>query len=417
VSADAGAPVRPEARRPGYENRLVVVMFCLVGCIFIDRMSAVFLAPLYVNDLHLSNLEVGGVVAALSVGWGISGWVFGSLSDRVGRRRVLLPAAFVFSAVSAVTGLVQSFVQFVLARLLMGASEGAAWAPMTAILAAESTPARRGFNIGAAQSAVSLIGVAIAPVITTQLAVRFGWRAAFFIAAIPGLIVAIVLVRFLREPQRRPEHAAGPAWSDVRTVLANRNLRLSIAVGILLGAWIAVMSVFTPLFLTRVDGLSLTTMGVLIGVSGLGGFAGSLLLPMLSDRVGRRPALVVGLVMLSCSSWLIAVVGANPLVIGVVWGFFAIGQGAFPLAAGVVPTESVPTWLGATAVAVPAFAIETIGGTIGPVVAGAAADAIGPAAPLLIAGGLALAAALISFLYVETAPRLVNSVAPAATRG
>lgn len=390
-------------------------MFCLVGCVFLDRMSGVFLAPLYLRDLHLSNLEVGGIVAALSVGWGLSASVFGALSDRVGRRRVLIPAVFVFSLISSVTSLVQSFGQFFVARLLMGASEGAAFSPMTAILAAESKPSRRGLNIGIALSAVSLIGVALAPVLTTQLAARYGWRPAFLLAAVPGFIVGLVLVVFLREPRADALERAPTGWAGLRLVLRTRNIVVSIATGTLFGAWIAIMSVFGPLFLTGAYRLPVTVMGALVGLSGLGGFLGSILIPALSDRFGRRPAASVAFLLLGGSSLLLVLIGPNPLLIGLTWWFFSLGQGASPLIGGVIPTESLPMALGATAVAVPAFALETVGGTTGPVLAGAAADAFGAAAPLWIAGGLALAAALVSLLYAETAPRRTKPAGLATT--
>ena len=69
-----------------YENWLIVMAFFATGCILIDRFAALYLSPLFVKDLHMTQAEVGAVIGFLSVSWGISGWVFGSLSDKYGRQ-------------------------------------------------------------------------------------------------------------------------------------------------------------------------------------------------------------------------------------------------------------------------------------------------------------------------------------------
>src|SRR5262249_57476884 len=91
-----------------------------------------------------AEAEVGAVGGFRSLGWAISSWVFGSVSYRKGRRAVLIPAVTVFSLLSVVSGLVQSFVQMLLARLLMGVAEGAALTPAYAVMAEGSGAHPRG---------------------------------------------------------------------------------------------------------------------------------------------------------------------------------------------------------------------------------------------------------------------------------
>ena len=95
---------------------------------------------------------------------------FGALSDRVGRRPVLVPAVFAFSTLSWVTGLAHSFHQLLLIRALMGVAEGPTWSIMTALIEESSSPKRRGRNIGLVVSAAAFVGLAAAPVLTTQVA-------------------------------------------------------------------------------------------------------------------------------------------------------------------------------------------------------------------------------------------------------
>src|SRR6266849_8844375 len=117
-------PVRPSAR---YEFGLVVLLFLTWGTVFLDRMSLLYLAPFIAPDLRLSHTQVGLLVSALALAWAFSGLVLGAISDRVGRRPVLVPAVFAFSILSWLSGLARSFAQLLAARTMMGLAEGPTW--------------------------------------------------------------------------------------------------------------------------------------------------------------------------------------------------------------------------------------------------------------------------------------------------
>ncbi|MGE5327054.1 MAG: MFS transporter, partial [Deltaproteobacteria bacterium] len=183
-----------------YEMGLVVLLFLTWGTVFLDRMSFAYLTPFIAPDLHLDNAQVGMLMSALAVAWAVSSLVFGAISDRVGRRPVLIPAVFAFSVLSWLSGVARSFGELFAVRTLMGLAEGPTWPTMTATIESASAPERRGRNVGIVVSAAGLVGLAVAPVLTTQVAARFGWRGAFFIAGLPGLILGLVIWKFMREP-------------------------------------------------------------------------------------------------------------------------------------------------------------------------------------------------------------------------
>src|SRR6202451_4746917 len=101
-------------------------------------MSLVYLVPFIAPDLHLSHGQVGLVVPALALPWAASSLSFGALSDRIGRRPVLIPAVFAFSVLSWLSGIARSFAQLFVIRSLMGGAEGPTWATVTATVEASS---------------------------------------------------------------------------------------------------------------------------------------------------------------------------------------------------------------------------------------------------------------------------------------
>src|SRR5260370_12143085 len=74
---------------------------------------------------------------------------------------------------------------------------------MTAMIEESSHPSRRGRNIGIVVSATALVGLAVAPVLTTQVAARWGWRWAFFVSGVPGFLLGLLFWKFVRDPHNK----------------------------------------------------------------------------------------------------------------------------------------------------------------------------------------------------------------------
>ena len=186
-----------------YENTLVAILFFSWGTVFLDRMSQLYLAPYIAPEFHLTHEQVGMLASVLAITWAVSTLFFGALSDRFGRRRILIPAVFAFSLLSWLSGVAHTFHQLLLVRALMGIAEGPCWSIMTALIEESSTPSRRGRNIGIVVSAGALVGLAVAPILTTQVAARFGWRWAFFVCGVPGILMGLLMWKFVKEPPKK----------------------------------------------------------------------------------------------------------------------------------------------------------------------------------------------------------------------
>src|SRR5260370_30450940 len=93
----------------GYENRLVLILFFTWGTVFLDRMSQLYLAPYFAPKFHLTSEQIGVLASVVSVTWAVSGLFFGALSDRFGRRIILIPGVVLFSALSWVSVIAPRF--------------------------------------------------------------------------------------------------------------------------------------------------------------------------------------------------------------------------------------------------------------------------------------------------------------------
>ncbi|MGC1484019.1 MAG: MFS transporter [Candidatus Acidiferrum sp.] len=397
-----------------YQNGLIVLFFFTWGSVFLSRMSVLYLAPFIAPDLHLSHAQVGLLASALALAWAVSGLVFGAISDRIGRRPVLIPAVFLFSVFSWLSGVARSFGELLFIRTLLGTAEGPTWPTMTSMIEATSEPKNRGRNIGIVVSAASLVGLGLAPVLTTQIAARFGWREAFFATAIPGIILGILIWRFVREPgeaEAAAHHHGKPSLKDYLSLLRYRNMLLCCLGAAGFMTWLFAMNVFAPLYITEVSHHTATLAGLIIGAGGLGAFWGGWIFPWISDSAGRKPALIF-IALLSISAPLIYQV---PFLIAHPWlmaaaGFIANGgQGIAALVLVLIPTESVPVKFAATAIGLATLVGEIFGGAMAPALAGAAANRYGLAAPLWIASAGALLVLVAALFMTETAPSKTSS--------
>lgn len=395
-----------------YENGIVLMMFLTFGFVFMERLSVVFLFPFIAEDLKLNNAQIGMIASVLAICWAISGWVFGSISDvSGGRKKILLPLTLIFSILSFVSGLAKSFTSMLIARGLMGLAEGPVLPIAQACVIADSSEKRRGFNLGFVQSSLGLIGSTLTPIIVTAVASRYGWHSALYFVGVPGLVMFFILLKYMREPKLPADQNPGHSKMDrnnLKVAYRNRNIWLCTIMSALFMTWLFVFTTFAPVYLTQVGGYKLEEMGLIMAAVGFGSFVWGFVGPGISDKIGRKPTLIIFCAVASLSPLCLAIVHGSLPVMMLLGFFTAVGQGAFPLFMAVVPGESIPLRFVATAVALTQLVGEIVGGTIAPSLAGVAADAWGLQAPLYIAFAGALISALIAFGIKETAPAKVK---------
>jgi predicted MFS family arabinose efflux permease len=395
----------------GYELTVVLLLGLAFGFAYFDRMAMTFLSPYVVAELKLSNTQVGALGSGLSLTWALGAYFIGRWSDAVGRRKPFLLAFMViFSFCSVLSGLATGFGTLFASRLVMGAVEGPFLPICLAIIAAASVQSRKGLNVGIVQNAFgSLIGTALAPLVLVALADAWGWRAAFYVAGIPGLVLAVLIWRFIAEPAtepRAPDHVAPPLL-PIR-MLANRNIAVCSLISCLMVGSLVIGSIFLPLYFTGPRGWEPATMSRVMAVLGLCPGVGGVLVSWLSDKIGRRPPMIAGcFVAAVCPFAALYFGGSIPALTAIMFASW-IGIGVFPLFMGLVPAETLGHGQAATAMGLVVAIGELSGGFVGPLVGGALADRYGLEAPLLIAGVLAVLGGFVALALQETNPRVLG---------
>ncbi len=399
-----------------YENGLLSILGVSWGFAFFDRNAASVLSPYIAKDLALNNVQIGLINSALAVMWALGAYVIARWSDaRSSRKPFLVAFLIIFSACSVLSGLATSYPALLLSRMIMGAVEGPFLPVCLAIMAVESSENRRGVNAGIVQNfSAALLGQSLAPWLLPPIAEHYGWRSAFFVSGIPGLLCAVAVMLWVREPTPQAQASVHAAPDDmapaegprlgVRGMLSNRNVLICSLISVFMVGWMIIGWSFLPTFFTTARGFSGPTMGSLLSVLGFASALSGFGAPLLSDRFGRKPVML-GFCLLGALTPLAALHFQGPVaVLGLLLFVGWLASGTFPLFMGVIPGESIPRKYAATAMGLVVCVGEVAGGFGLVTIAGKIADLTQLSSAILIQAVCgAIGCALCCFLR-ETAP-------------
>lgn len=398
-----------------YEFGIVVLLALLWGILILNRFSIMYLFPFIIDEFKITYAQAGALTSILAITFAFSTWFSGGLSDRLGRKIILIPTNIFFCIMSWVSGLAQSVLQLFLTRGLMGIGQGAVLPASIATILTESTPSRRGFNFGLQQALAPLIAGGIGPILVTQLTRFMSWREVFFVVGIPGLVIAVILYFYMREPKPMLSQETDKQQGHERqklgffTPLKYRNVLISSIITPLMLCSAMVFMTFSLVYLTKELQMSVADAGIIVSLMGFMGFFGCIVIPLFSDYVGRKAMIIPSLFALGLGFLGFLLSGSNFLFLSIsvsVAGFALGGIGPISLSALVV--ESVPPEMSGTASGIPVSFGEIFGGAIMPFLAGYMGDMFGLKAAILISAVAPIIAGCISFLYKETAPKVLE---------
>jgi MFS family permease len=383
----------------------VTVLALGFGLVGIDRFLISTMFPSIAHDLHLGYGDIGKIAGALAIAWGLAALFMGNLADRIGRRKVLVGALVVFSLLIGMSGLAVGLLSLIAVRIVMGLADGA-YTPASISATISCSPVEhRGRNIGFQQMTLTLFGLGLSPLIVAALLHVIPWRWIFSIFVIPGLILGWFTWRII--PAENPAAAAqdrggGNAWQQV---LSYRNVRLLMPSMLCWLTCLITTSAFMPSYLLDHLHLSELQMGSIMSAIGFGSTAGTLFLPWLSDRIGRKPVMILSSLGTTISLLFLSALGPNvTLLFAALFMVHFFNNAAITLTVGPICSETVPAALMATASGSVIAVGELLGGGLAPIMAGQFAEKFGLSYLLWLPIGAIAIGFLLSLFLKETLP-------------
>lgn len=361
------------------------VLLAIYTLNFLDRQIVSILAAPIKADLGLSNTELGLITGlAFAIFYSTLGLPIAWAADRFNRVHILSGACALWSVMTALCGVSANFLQLFIARIGVGVGEAACVPASHSLISSYEPKETRAAALAIFSMGISfgtLAGLALGGIVADA----FGWRAAFFVLGVPGVILALLAVFTIKEPRQKGTTAAASAAPPFKQAISElvgsttyRHLTAGAALASLGGYGLVA---FLGVYFVEEFGLSLTRIGVSLGlVIGIGGAFGAWIGGYLStrfddpDRAPRFPA--IGLV--CAAPFLVAMVLANApnlafVLLLVLAAFNAFWYGpVFAAIQGLARERSR-----AMAAALFNLAVNLIGLGLGPLIIGAVSDGAG----------------------------------------
>lgn len=275
-------------------RRMLAVMTSVHVFYALDRTVPGIVAEPVKHAFSLSDTQLGLLLGmAYGASFAVASLLIGPVIDRTRRVTLLAAMLALWSLATAACGLATGFAMLLAMRVLVGVAEAGSSPAAFSLLSDIFPPARRGMAIGVYKIGAPL-GIMAASLVGAHVAERYGWRAAFLVAGIPGIVLALVAWRGLDEPARGALEPTGAAASPTSVRSAAAQLRrtpgaltlmLGIVVVIFAGAGV---SAFAVPFLQRTHGMSLADAGGSFALASSSGALTPLALGLVADRLARR---------------------------------------------------------------------------------------------------------------------------------
>lgn len=310
----------------GYATYVLGVMVAINFLNYMDRYVGAAASTLIQKEFHLSDTEVGLLGSAFLLVYAVAAVPFGYWADRGIRKVVIGAGVLIWSLATLFTGFARNFPQLFTSRAILGIGEAGYYPAGTSLLSDYFPKEQRG-RVMSIWGVGSTIGIAVGFAGGGYIAEKFGWRSAFFFAAVPGIVCAL-LAFGMREPLRGSAEKRGPALARTKEaslrsslgLLRISTLRATILSQTLLYFVLASNAFWLPILLNRRFGMSVSQAGLLAGVViVLGGLVGTLGGGWLSDHLGKKSPkayLQVGIAGFLIGAVFIAIALEAPLSVG-----------------------------------------------------------------------------------------------------
>lgn len=359
----------------------LTVLFAINAVNFFDRVIGGAVAEPIRREWQLSDSQLGALGTAFTLLYAFVGVPLGRLSDRTSRKHILATSVLVWSFLTFLSGAARNFWQLFAMRLGVGIGEAACAPAGTSLIGDLFPPEKRARAMSVFMLGLP-IGIALAYLVGSFVAHSYGWRAAFFVAGVPGLLCAVAAL-FINEPKRGAAEASVPrpaAGRPYRTVLSRPTMWWIILSGALHNFNMYALASFLSPFLIRYHGVDLRQAGlvttVVYGLSGIPGLlAGGALADAMSKRRKDGRLLAASVCILISVPLLILALGSNavtPFLIFATLGcmvMYVYYSSVYAAIHDITEPE-----LRGTAMALYFFAMYVLGASLGPLGTGMASD-------------------------------------------
>ena len=362
-----------------YPRTALVVLTALNLLNYIDRSVLFAVQPLVQVEFHRSDADFGLLTSAFFLFYMFAAPLMGPLADRYSRRLIIVMGAFLWSGATLLTAATHSFQTLLIRHTLVGIGE-ASFVTISPTLVADLFPEqKRGRILGVFYLAIP-VGTALGYIIGGNLGPRFGWRSPFYVASIPGFVLALLLL-FIPEPERGM-HDSLPETPERSTIpgLARNPAFWTATLGMATMTFaLGGLSVWMPTFLSRVRGYPLARANLIFGgITAFDGTVASLAGGWLGDRLLWRTK--SGYYLVSAASMAMGVpvmivalyTTGRTMLPGILLAEFLLLLNTAPLNAALI--NSVGAHIRATAIAVNIFMIHLLGDALSPWLIGKISD-------------------------------------------
>ena len=357
---------------------------------YLDRTIIGILQQPMKLDLRLEDWQLGIISGpAFALFYSLAGVPIARLAERINRVRLLAIALAVWSTMTALCGAAGSFIHLVFARIGVGAAEGACTPSSHALISDIFPPRQRGIAMSFLTTSIPIAQL-LAPLIGGFVAMVWGWRVAFAVVGLPGVVLAAVIFLTMKEPREAAgfERSTKPSafLADMKLLLANRAFVWLFVASAFMGQSITSTNIFTASYFLRQYDLSLAEVGTIVGVgSGLAGLLGTFLGGFLADRYagryGRSYPIVCGIGALLASVFFTIVYTRDVWLMAV--PFLLLANVSTDMKNGpnfAAAQNLAPPHMRATASAVLMVAAICLGSGLGPLILGVISDAVAASA-------------------------------------
>lgn len=277
-----------------YSNYVLGIIFLVQVLNYLDRNIIGMLVEPIKRELVLSDTALGALTGFAFAGmFAVAGLPLGWLADRANRRNILVASLLVWSIMTAACSTIGSLSSFVLLRMGVGLGEAGGTATTYPIVTDLVPAHRRSFAFGLISFGTTT-GLVLGLLVGGFGAHAFGWRGAFLLAGLPGVLVAILIAVTVREPVRggadamRAEPNRETLRETIGALLSNRSFVHTIAGGAISTISVAAV-IWLPAYFQREFGMGSIEVSVRLAIfQGIGSLVGTIGGGWLCDRLSRR---------------------------------------------------------------------------------------------------------------------------------